>query len=83
MCPFSCESSNEHVLTEIKRYIADYSKNLPGMYSRTSEYISTAIANSKKINEACVEAGYSRHTTAFSPSTEVHYLAEELSKSNE
>lgn len=73
-------ASNDDVIAELRRFIPDYQKNRKGIYDDLASKTSIAIQTAKKHEKACNDAGYIIHSVAFSPSTEVYLIAEELTK---
>ena len=55
-----------------------YSKSRPDMYEQTKDKLQTAVANAKRQEQRCKEAGNKLHTSAFQPSTEVYRIMEAI-----
>lgn len=71
-------TSNAEILNHLKKHMPEYEKSKKDMYGRTITNVQDAISNAKFLEEACLKANYTPHTTVFSPSTEIYKLAEEL-----
>jgi len=72
--------SNRDVIADLEKKIPGYSKSMAGIYAKTKDRIKDAVGNAKALENACIEAGYGYHTSAFSPSTEAYKVVEELLK---
>lgn len=55
-----------------------YSKSRPDMYEQTKNKLQTAVANAKRQEQRCKEAGNKPHTASFQPSTEVYRIMEAI-----
>ena len=70
--------SSAEVETALAAEFPGYSKSRPDMYEQTKDKLQTAVANAKRQEQRCKEAGNKPHTSAFQPSTEVYRIMEAI-----
>ena len=82
LCHYGCSSthyqSSSAVVEDLQKKLPGYRKNGEGLYKVLAADTTTAIANAKILEKACIEAGYIPHTVEFSPSSEIYKVVEYL-----
>jgi len=73
--------SNDEVIGKLKEFIPDYDKS-DDVFDALLEKQETAIKNAKKLEEASIAAKRERHTTDFTPSTEIYKVVCKLNEIN-
>lgn len=73
-------TSNSELLADLEVYVPGYKKSTFHMYDLLKSELSTAIKNARMIEKKLLADGEKIHTVSFTPSSEVYYIAEELSK---
>ncbi|MBR2800301.1 MAG: RloB domain-containing protein [Oscillospiraceae bacterium] len=62
------------------KYMSEYSKALEGVYSLLRDKQDTACRHADQLYEHCKDKGARPHTTAFTPSTEMFVVIDEVKK---
>ena len=71
-------SSNDAVIRDLTKRLPEYEKNGINLYCKLSSKTDEAISNAKALEKKCLDSGYTPHTVAFSPSTEIYKILEYL-----
>ena len=84
LCHFTASThqytSNEEVLSTLRRYIPNYRKESAGIAELIADKTDEAIANAQRLEKHCLEKGACAHTVSFSPSTEIYKIVSLLKK---
>lgn len=65
-------SSCDKVVTDLKKHISDYEKNIDNLYEQTKQYHERAISNAEKLKNDNIQ------TNSTNPATNVHTLIQYL-----
>ena len=71
-------NSNQEVIDLLLEKMPNYSKSRKGVFEELSLKTQDAIMNAKRLEKACLDAGYRYHTVDFSPSTDVYKVVQAL-----
>lgn len=70
--------SSTDVVRELQKYMPAYKKSFLETYEIVSKFESNAVENAKFLENHCINCGHKRHTTEFSPSTEIYKIIMEV-----